>query len=76
MTVPSVGTQQVNISEDEALILAARIRPVSPFTPYGVTEVQAHVSPMENMRVAGVPRLDVQFELSDNDEGVMEEDNP
>lgn len=65
-----VPTKQINLTEDEALILASRIRPASPFTAFGTTEVQAHVSPMENMRVAGVPRLDVQFELSDKDEGV------
>ena len=52
---------QINLTEDEHLIAVTQLKVVSPFTPFGVTMVQAHVSPMENLRVAGAPRVDVQF---------------
>lgn len=62
-------TKQLTITEDEALQFASKLRPTSPFSPFGVTPVQAHVSPVENLRLTGVPRLDVQYELSNNDNG-------
>lgn len=62
--------KQILLTEDEHLIAVTQIKTVSPFTPFGVTMVQAHVSPMENLRVTGAPRVDVQYELSDYDEGV------
>lgn len=70
MTNPYIKATEVTVSEDEYLQFVSQIKPVSPFTVHGVSMVQAHVSPMENIRVAGAPRVDTQFELSDDDNGV------
>lgn len=67
MTIPLT---EVTVSEDEYLQFVSSIKPASPYTIHGVSMVQAHVSPMENIRVAGAPRVDTQFELSDNDNGI------
>lgn len=61
------------LDEDPFLQLVTGIKPASPYTVNGVTMVQAHVSPVENIRVTGAPRVDIQFTLSDNDHGVHNE---
>ncbi len=62
--------KQELVSEDEYLQLAAGIKVASPYTVNGVTMVQAHVSPVENLRLYGAPEVDIQYVLSDNDLGV------
>lgn len=61
------------LDEDPFLQLVTGIKPVSPYTVNGVTMVQAHVSPVENIRVTGAPRVDIQYTLSDEDLGVPNE---
>lgn len=68
MTKPIKPTE-VLVDEDQYLQFVSQIKPVSPYTIHGVADVQVHSSPMENIRVAGAPRLDVQYELSNQDEG-------
>lgn len=58
------------VSEDEFLTVVTGVKTASPYTVNGVTMVQAHVSPLENIRVAGAPRVDIQFTLSEDDTGV------
>ena len=60
--------------EDTFLQEISGLKPASPYTVCGVTMVQAHVSPVENLRVTGAPRVDIQFTLSDSDAGVEGEE--
>lgn len=65
--------REVTLDEDTHLTLATGVKTVSPYSVLGATIPQVHVSPVENMRVAGVPRVDIQFTLSDKDSGVPNE---
>lgn len=61
------------LSEDEFLVMVSGVKTASPYTVNGATMVQAHVSPVESIRLTGAPNVDIQYTLDDNDLGVPHE---